>query len=352
MNYMTGLTQVAITARKAIRYTIYVIIFLMVGKVLLDATIGIYKKIFPPAPPPPTVKFGTLTKIPFPNTNPDVKLSYVLETPEGGYPKLSTQAKVYFMPKVNPTLLALDFAKEKARALRFTSEPQQMSDTVYRFTNPEVPSTFEINIVTGVFSISYDLIADRTPLSVKPPASEIAAAQFRSALSAANILPEDLTGPTSNDFFKLSDGTLKSALSLSEADVTKVNLYRKSYDELPALTADPNEANVWAIISGSTDRGKQIVASEYHYFPVDESQFSTYPIKTPEAAFGELSAGQAFITNLGLAKTGDTLKIRRIYLAYFDPEAPTDFFQPIFVFEGDNGFAAYVPAVTADYYGE
>ena len=349
---MTGLTQVAISARKAIRYIIYVIIFLMVGKVLLDATIGIYKKIFPPAPPPPTVKFGKLTKIPFPETKSDIKLSYVLETPEGDYPKLPAQAKVFFMPKVNPTLLALDFAKEKARALRFTGEPQQISDTVYRFANPEVPTTFEINIVTGVFSISYDLIADNSPLSTKPPASEIAASQFRAALSAANILPEDLTGPTSNEFFKLSDGTLKSALSLSEADVTKVNLYRKSYDELPSLTAEPNEGNVWAILSGSTDRNKQIIAAEYHYFPVDESQFSTYPIKTPEAAFGELTSGTAFISNPGLAKDGETLKIRRIYLAYFDPESPTDFFQPIFVFEGDNGFTAHVPAVTADYYGE
>ncbi|KKU09530.1 MAG: hypothetical protein UX13_C0038G0012 [Candidatus Woesebacteria bacterium GW2011_GWB1_45_5] len=349
---MTGLTQVAISARKTIRYIIYVIIFLMVGKVLLDATIGIYKKIFPPAPPPPTVKFGKLPAVLFPDTNPSVKLSYVLETPGGGLPKLPTQVKVFFMPKINPTLLALDVAKEKARALRFTSEPQQISDTVYRFVNPDVPSAFEINIVTGVFSISYDLIADRTPLNVKPPAAEVAAAQFRSSLSAAGILPEDLAGPTSNEFFKLSDGRLESALSLSEADVTKVNLYRKSYDNLPSLTGDPDEANVWAIISGSTNRGQQIVAAEYHYFPVDESQFSTYPIKTAEEAFNELSAGQAFITNLGLAKDGTTLKIRRVYLAYFDPETPTDFFQPIFVFEGDNSFTAYVPAVSADYYGE
>lgn len=349
---MTGLTQVAITARKVIRYTIFAIIFLIVGKFVLDLSIGVYKKIFPSPPPPPTIKFGKLSQIPFPNTNPEAKLSYILETPEGGLPKLATQAKVFFMPKVNPSLLSLDVSKEKAKALGFGSEPVQVSDTVYRFSNPSFPSTLEINIVTGVFSISYDLIADRTPLDTKPPIAEIAASQLRASLSSANILPDDLTGPTTHEFFKLSDGKLVSALSLSESDVIKINLFRKTYDNLPAMTANPDEANVWAIYSGAQERNQQIVAAEYHYFAVDESQSSTYPIKTPEVAFSELTAGGAFIANLGLSKDGDTLKIRRVFLAYFDPESPTDFFQPIYVFEGDNGFTAYIPAVTADYYGE
>ncbi len=349
---MTGLTQVAITARKIIRYTAFFIIFLIVGKFALDTGIAIYKKIFPPPPPDPTVKFGKLTKIPFPENNILAKLSYTLETPEGGLPKLSTQAKVFFMPKVNPNLLSLDVATQRAKALGFTNGPQQISDTLYRFTNPNFPSILEINIITGTFSISYDLTADRTPLVSKPPVAEVAASEFRSALSGANALPDDLSGPTTHNFFKLSDAKLIPALSLSESDVVKVNLFRKTYDDLPSMTGNPNEANVWAIISGSTNREQQIIAAEYHYFPVDESQFSTYPIKTPEAAFSELQSGTAFIADIGLNKDGDILKIRRVYLAYFDPESEGDFFQPIYVFEGDNGFTAYLPAVTSDYYGE
>jgi hypothetical protein len=349
---MTGLTQVAITARKVIRYTLFFIVFITIGKILLDASIGIYKKIFPPPPPPATIKFGKLTKIPFPNNGITAKLTYTLETPEGGFPKLSTQAKVFFMPKLNPNLLSLDVAKEEAKALGFTLDPEQVSDTVYKFGNPITPSYLQINIVTGVFSISYDLAADRTPIDTKPPAAEIAASILRSDLSGASILPEDLTGPTTHEFFKLSDGRLVTALSLSESDVVKVNLFRKSYDDLPAMTGDPNEANVWAIVSGATNREQQIIAAEYHYFPVDESQASTYPIKTPQEAFAELQGGGAFIANLGTNKDGGSLKIRRMYLGYFDPETPTDFYQPIYVFEGDNGFTAYLPAVTADYYGE
>lgn len=348
---MTGLTQAAIIARKTIRYTIYAIIFLMVGKVALDLTIRIYKKIFPTPPPPPTVKYGRLPKLIFPDFV-RINLTYTLETPEGDFPRLPTQAKVYFMPKISPNLLSLEVAIDKARRLGFTNEPQPISESLYRFLNPSVPSQLEMNIVTGIFSLSYDLNADKTPLDKRPPISEIAASIFRSALSTAGILPPDLNGPVQSDFLKLAEGKFVPALSLSDADVVKVNFFRKNYDNLPVLTAKPNEANVWAIVGGSADKNKQILAAEYHYFPVDETQFSTYPIKMPSQAFAELSAGNAYIANQGLAKDGESLKIRRIYLAYFDPETPAEFLQPIFVFEGDKNFIAYVPAVAADYYGD
>lgn len=350
---MTSLTRIAITARKAIRYTIFAIIFLIVGKFLLDGAIAIYLKVFPPGPPPPTVKFGKLTKIPFPAKGAKPNLTYSLETPEGGLPtNIPTQAKVFFMPKPSSNLLALDLAKEKAKSLGFTSEPVQESNTIYKFSNPTFPSVFETNIITGTFSISYDLSADRSPISVKPPAAEIAASEFRSALSSAGLLPDDLTGPTTHNFYKLSSGTLAPALSLSDSDVVKVNLFRKNYDNLPSMTSDPNEANVWAIVGGATTREQQIIASEYHYYPVDESQYATYPIITPAEAYNLLQSEQIYIADMGLNKDGDSLKIRRIYLAYFDPETESDFFQPIYVFEGDNGFTAYLPAVSPTYYGQ
>lgn len=350
---MTSLTQIAITARKVIRYTIFAIIFLIVGKFLLDAGTAIYLQIFPPGPPPPTIKFGKLTKIAFPNNNITAKLTYSVETPTGGLPTdIPTQAKVYFMTKPVSNLLALDTATQKAKALGFAGSPSQESDTLYKFTNTTYPSVLEMNIVTGTFSISYDLAADRSPISTKPPDPEVAASEYRSALSQANILPDDLSGPTTHQFYKLSSGQLQSALSLSESDVVKVNLFRKNYDNLPAMTANPNESNVWAIVSGSNTQGQQIIAAEYHYYPVDETQFSTYPIITPSQAFAQLQANQAFIADLGLNKDGDALKIRRVYLGYFDPDTTSDFYQPVYVFEGDNGFVAYYPAIDPTYYGQ
>lgn len=348
---MASLTQIAITSRKIIRYGIFLIIFLIVGRVLLSAGVKIYKNTFPTPSPAPTVKYGKLTKIPFPVNGITAKFTYSLETPEGGLPtNVSPQAKVYFMPKTNANLLSLDAAKSRASALGFSTEVQQLSDIVYKFKNPNFPVTLQMSIITGTFSISYDLTSDPLPISFKPPVAEVAAANFKSYLSEASMLPDDLTGSVTHDFLKISNGKLISALSLSESNFVKINLFRKNYDNLPSVTGDPNQANVWAIISGSGNNGQQIIASEYHYHTVDESQFATYPLKTPTDAFAELQSGQAFIANMGVNNDGDTLKIRHIYLAYFDPDADSEYFQPIYVFEGDNGFIAYIPAVTPEYY--
>ena len=106
------------------------------------------------------------------------------------------------------------------------------------------------------------------------------------------------------------------------------------------------------MVTGESSGPKQVIAGEYHYFPVDEGKFSTYPIKTSQIAWDELSAGGAFVASPGGNSEGGAVTLRRVYLAYYDAGGYTEFFQPIVVFEGDNGFVAYVPAVTADYIGD
>jgi len=344
---MANLTQTAIITRKVVRYTIFGVIGLIIGKFLFDASLSTYRHFFPAPPPPPTVTFGRLPTIDFPSQE-KKSLSFILETPQGTLPTLETQAKVYFMPKLSPQLLSLDAAIKRAGDLGFKPEPQQKSETLYSFSHKSSHSTFEINIITGIFSISFDLSSDSSPIERIPPGGEVAASQIRSFLSSANLLPNDLSGPTSYNFLKTEKGSLVSALGQSEADLVKVNLFRKDYDNLPSFPATPDEANVWFMVSGAQERAKQMIAAEFHYFPVDETQFATYPLKTAEEAWAELQAGQAFIAG---ESQENTVVVRRIYLAYFDPKTPSEFFQPIVVFEGDGGFIAYLPAVSLDYYG-
>lgn len=348
---MASLTQTAIMTRKIIRYSLYGVLALIIGRIVFTTGISVYRHFYPEPPPPPTVAFGKLPKLPFPENSVSESPTYTLETPEGGAPVLPTQAKVYFMPKPVQTQLNLELAKDKATDLGFLPDGEQVSPTLYRFQHQKAPSGLDMNIINGIFSISYDLSKDSSPLEQRPPAPEIAASQVRSYLSSANLLPEDLSGPTAHQFLKIEEGNFVNALSLSEADLVKVYLFRKSYDELPSLTTDPNQANAWFMVSGSREREKQIIASEFHYFPVDEDKSATYPIKLAESAWEELKAGNAFIANQGVNNESNII-IRRIYLAYYDSGVSAEFYQPIIVFEGDRGFSAYVPAVTNDYYGE
>ncbi|MBI3397268.1 hypothetical protein HY045_02215 [Candidatus Woesebacteria bacterium] len=347
-----SLTQVAIITRKTIRYGSYVIILLIFAKIAFDSGYRIYRYYFPLPPPVPTVSFSKLPLLPFPKKD-KVGFSYTLETPEGGLPKLADQARVYFMPQYSSNLLALDTAKQNAESLGFDAgSAQEISQTVYRFTSKQAPSILEMNIITGSFSISFDFSKDPSPLQNKPPLPDIAANQVKSYLSSANLLPKDLDGPYSQEYLKFQDGKLVQGLSVSDSNLIKIKLFRKSYDNnIPSLTPNPNDANIWFMVSGETQRGKSIPTGEYHYFPVDNNKSSTYPLKKLEDAWNELNGGNAYVASMGDNKDGNGVKIRRVYLAYYDPGVPTEFFQPIYVFEGDKGFIGYVPAVDTKYYG-
>jgi hypothetical protein len=338
--------------RKAIRYGIFLVISLIVLRIVWGISVTVFRIFFPKPPPAPTVAFDKLPKLPFPEKINPQNLTFTLETPEGGFPKLAQQAKVYLMPKVSPNLLSSDAAREKASELGFSPNETEVSETVYRFSHKSSPATLEINIISGVFSISYNLKSDPSPLDKRPPTSEAASNLVKSFLGSADLMSDDLTGPITYDFLKLEGDKFISALSLSESQLVKVYLFRKSYDELPSLTSDPDKANVWFIVSGDTSKVKGVLAGQFHYFPVDENKSSTYPLKTSEEAWNELTAGKEYIAKLGTNKEGDNIKIRRVYLAHYDPGLPVEFFQPIIVFEGDRGFTAYVPAVNSTYYGD
>jgi len=349
---MTSLTRTAISTRRGIRYGVYFIIFIIIGRAALLGAIKIYRYFFPVPPPPPTVAFGKLPTLPFPDKPRPDGLTFVIETPEGGLPTLPDQSKVYFMPKLSTQLLSLESAKTKAKQLGFSAEEAEVTETVYKFQSVKAPAELQISIATGVFSIGYNLAEDPSPLERVPMTAEVAASKVRSYLSGADLLPDDLTGSVKSEYVKLENQKIVGAGSLSNANFVKINYFRKDYDELPSLTFEPDKGNVWFIVSGDPLKEKMIIAAEYHYFPVDESKYSTYPIKTSQQAWEEFSQGKAYVAAIGSNTKGQTVKIRRVYLAYYDAGVATNFYQPIIVFEGDRGFISYIPAVTAEYYGD
>lgn len=353
---MASLTDISIVARRVIRYGVYILILILVVRFAARVTSAIYQKFFPPKPPPPNVAFGKLPELPFPEGRSSKNLTYTLETVEGKLPTFPNQIEVYSMPASQPNIKVVDEAKKKAQALGFTREGRVLLETipnVYVFDKEGLPSNLTMNIVTSVFSISYNIEEDPLVLRGLPPSQEEATLQAQGLLSGAGLSPEDLrSGPVRHEFLNVEGGQFVKAISQSEADLTKVNLFRKGLGadaNIPSVTPDMPEANVWFIISGG--RGRELVAAEYHYFPIDVTKFGTYPVKTAEQAWEELKASGGYVTNRGGA-TGDNIIIRKVYLSYYDAGQYTPYYQPVVVFEGDNDFYAFVPAVTEEFYGE
>ena len=346
---MASLTETAIVSRKAIKYTVLLIIIIVVARLAFKGGVSVYKRLFPPKP---TVSFGKLPSIPFPPKNQPENLSYSLETTSGRLPEFPQQVEVYFMPPTATNIQALEQAKHKASALGFSSEGKLIIENVqnvYLFPKARTPSNLTMNIITGIFSINYDLRSNPRITEGVPPSPESLEKKAMSLLSKAGYLDTDLKESiVTRKLLKAEGENFVSVSSLSESNLVKINLFRKnlgSKKDIPSVTPDMPEANVWFLFAGSKG---EIIAAEYHHYPRDEKQSSTYPLKTAELAWQELNSGKAYIANLGENKS-EKIAIRNVHLAYFDAGLYTEYFQPVVVFQGDNDFYAFVPAVTEEY---
>ena len=262
---MSSLTQTAILSRRGIRYGVYLLVFLIAARFLFRTGVSFYDTLFPQPPPTPTVSFGGLPKLPFPEQTTQKDISYKLETPEGELPTLIEQLPVYFMPPVSSNIKGLDFAKENAEHLGFDPNGKVIAENipnVYYFKRRNAPSNLTMNIVTGVFSISYDLNADPTVIGTIPPAPEDAKTQVESYLDSAKLLESDLTGPPTTQFLKIETGKFIPVQSLSESDFIKINLFRQNVtfwdQEFSSITPTYPEGNIWFMLSGSKVRNKSI----------------------------------------------------------------------------------------------
>ena len=262
-------------------------------------------------------------------------------------PKLATTGRVYFIPKEGPNLLALDRANQIAKKLSFKNQPQQTSEKIYRWITESTPSTtLDIDINTENFHLAYDYQNDQEILNSKDlPTNQQAAEEAKNFLANNGLLSDDLaTGSAEFVYLKFTPPNLTPALSLSEADFVRVNLFRADLDGLKILPPNPKNSMISFLFSGSRALGKRIIEVNYTYYPIERETLATYPLKTSQTAWQELQGGAGYVANLGENQNGQII-IREVSLAYFDSNQSQNFLQPVFVFEGDNNFFGFVPAI-------
>ncbi|OGD85774.1 hypothetical protein A2Z23_02680 [Candidatus Curtissbacteria bacterium RBG_16_39_7] len=344
---MTSLTRAAYLTKQMLIFAV------IIGGILVGLWIfwglgkQIWRSINPPSTPPPTVSFGQLPSLNFsgaPFATSSSKIRYEIETIEGKMPKLPTQAKVFKVNQSPASILSGEKAKQKAAKLGFYSTPQQLSDRIYVFKDDQVYGhALTIDIVTGSFSITSDLYQFPELLSLT--------GQIRSQTAielAKNFLKDNVS--TSSDFpdakiqtknLKLEDRELVEAKSIGDTQLIRVDFYRQDLDKLPILPLEKDKANIWALVSPLKDSKKKILEASFTYWPVDTQTWATYPLKTSDEAFNELQLGQGMV----VSAKGSTAIIRKVYLAYLETKTLPGFFQPVFVFDGDDSFRAFVPAI-------
>jgi len=350
---MASLTVTAFHTRRTINWMILGLIFYIILRLSWGIFAAIWLMLFPPAPTPANHAFGKLTAVKFPKQTESPELRYRLETVEGYVPPASESAMVFFMPKNPPNLLGLTNTKEFAKQLEFTDEPVQTSKYLYTFTDPqERLRKLQYDIVTKNFTLTYSYKED-TSLFIERdvPLANSALLESQGILQNFQLYHDDIAdGSTTITYLKYSGDTLIPTTSHSQADALRIDYFRGDIAGTKIFYPTPDQGPITFIYSGSKQAKKRLLELLYNYWAIDTATTATYTLKTSTQAWQELQAGNGYIAQFPKGDKKDVV-IRKIYLGYYDSLDAQTYLQPIFVFEGDNGFLAYVPAVSAEWTG-
>lgn len=350
---MSSLTETAYYARKTINWSIIALAGYILLRLFWSILVVVFLIIFPPRPPEANEAFGVLPKIKFPPpaASPSAALTFRLETIEGTVPPASESASIYFMPKSGSNYLALSKTQDFAKRLGFQTTPvaDQKNKNVYRFDDTTLTLRhLWYDIVSGNFIIKYNFENDAGLFLEKDvPTAAKAQSEATTLLQTYGLYPPELRGgQIAVAFYKANGATLSQVASLSQADAARIDFYRPSIAGTPILSSIPNQAPINITLSGSKNAKKRLLEFNYTYWPIDSLTFATYNLKPGLTAWQELQSGQGYIVRY---PKNTTATIRKVYLAYYDTIEPQTYLQPVFVFEGDDDFLAYVPAVVTEW---
>lgn len=346
-----SLTETAYYTRRTINWTILGVVGYVILRFFWGIAVIVWFSVFPPLAPPPNHAFGTLPAIKFPVVaSQSAQLNFQLETIDGTIPEASGSAAVYLMPKSAPNLLGLDKTQEFAAQFQFDPTPIQENKNIYRFNDATNPlRRLRYDIVSRNFILRYAFERDASVFLEKNFSSaEALKLEAYSLLESNNLLHDDIDDSRAVvSYLRLMGDQLIPTTSLSQSDAVRIDFFRKPTGGAPIMTPSVDEAPISIIFSGTSNQEKRLLQFAYSYWPVEYLTSATYAIKTSAQAWGELQEGRGFIAKY--PKNTTNAVVRNAYLAYYDSFDPQTYLQPIFVFEGDNGFTAYVPAVTAEW---
>lgn len=339
-----------------IRKGIKVGTIMLLSFIILKTGYGIFsaywQKIHPPPEPAPDTAYGKLPAVNFPFQRQPKPVSFLLETVEGSLPtNLPDRARVYYIPKLGGRFSKLDEAKQIAQKLKLNPNGEKLTEDTYLFKNPISRTELEINVLTQNFTYSYDYVHDQTLINPPPlPTKDRAVSIALSFLSKLNKSTAELQeGESTVSYWRIRGERLVSAISASEADFIKVNLFRKKIEnQYPIMPPTYPESLVSFLITSQNIQGEQVVETKFINFESDREEFAQYPLLPIEAAWEKIKNGDYFLTSYD-GDNKESVKIRGIFLAYYDPYQSTQFLQPIYVFEGDKNFVGYYPAIPPEW---
>lgn len=349
---MSSLTETSITTKKMVWWIVGIFVAYIIIKSLIGFAVQYWKKTHPPPLPLPNVLFNKLPKPDFNSTLSTSGMKFTLQNIEGKPPETTMSAKVYNIPKKSPTFSSDDKAQKLATKLGFNAKPDNIDSIYYSYIDPkEAKRTLALDIANFNFKLSYDYNKNPQDIfqNLGQTSREKALAEVKNFIRFNSLFDDSiLNGKISTDILRFDPiiNGFTPASSLANTQVVRVNFFRSDLDNLKILPPNFSKSYNYALFLPSANPKTQILELSFTFWPIEFDNFATYPLRSGQDAWKDFTDGYASIINLGNNNKEERIVIRKIYLAYYDSLEPQSFLQPIFVFEGDNDFVAYLPAIS------
>src|SRR5581483_2321788 len=328
------------------------IIVLVFLSILLNIAKNLKEAFFPSPPPAPTVSYGKLNGISFPQSDIAKNFTYTLDTVSGGLPQLPTQARIYKGTLVEPNLLALKRAQDKVASLGFTQQGTPITQTDYLFQsfdpNSKLNSKLQLNILSYNFTLTTDYATNPDIVAgFNLPDEKTATDRAKNFLSSLVTIPKDIDlSKTTTTLLSVAGSHLLRASSFSNAQIIRVDFFVKDLNSLPVVYLNPPSSPITVFVGGGKSFTPSIVKANYFHLDLT-GDFSTYPLITATDAFSQLKQNKGYIASYD--GTDKTVVIKSVYLAYYYGPEEGQYILPVVVFEGNDNFKAYVSAVGSDW---
>jgi len=383
--------KAGITLSISLGVILMLVVFFKIGGV-------IHSMLFPARLPAPNETYGKLPPIAFPKSDINGPFTYSINTVNGSLPQdFPDRLNVYPMIISEPSLLNLKNAESAISNIGYTDSqgnpvpavPIGGSNYQWKETTPDsngFENTMDYNIITENFTTTSNYLTQLSVLqgqyiqNMNAPTDAIPVVQ--DFVNNLDVFPSDIdltltqNAPTQNTYnttplmYSVTAGQLTPATALAAAQVIRVDLYQKEIDysipagqnqdstqfkdfdmKLPILYPHPPYSTMNFLVA-SGQGSANVVQANYNHQTVNlqpstpQASQAVYPIKTAQQAFDDLKSGKGYIASYN--GTGGQILITNVFLAYYIGTAQQNYLIPVIVFQGQNGFFAYVPAVTDD----
>ncbi len=278
--------------------------------------------------------------------------TYVLDTLDGttNVENATTAASVYFFKKPAATFGFLDEIYTMAKTVDIDTDITKhvLKDRIAQFDDGR--KKLEIDIDTFNFSYEYYLDRDEElfnrELGNLGTQVDSVATNFLGKMGKYNR--ELAQGKRNTIYLRYEKDTRKiNTLEAAEgANMVELDFYRPDIGMYPVVTSTYFNSPHYVMVA---PKGNQthVVRAKISYFETATDQVGVYPLRTGDKALEDLKGGKGLV--ISSPQPDGEVKIKKIFLAYYEPDFYQEYMHPVYVFLGENKFVAYVLAVTDEY---